>query len=135
MNEQLLKLEPTVQLVINQKCKDEAPSTLIAYLLMIVGGLIGIHHFYMAYKSRGSLRTTFIITGVVYLFTFALGGTMLILDLFLMVFYINLIKKENEEKIVNDYLVANGLKESDVKEDKSTKVDGKYDMNVWRKKG
>jgi hypothetical protein len=135
MNEQLLKLEPTVQLVINQKCKDEAPNGLLGYALLIFLGWCGIHMYYLASKSKGNLRTTFVFVGLLYTCTFALVGSMWVFDLLLLPLYLGMIKKENEEKIVNEYLVANGLKEPDVKEDKSTKVDGKYDMSVWEKKG
>jgi TM2 domain-containing membrane protein YozV len=121
-------------MMLRHQCKDEEPNTLLAYVILIFGGWLGIHLFYLAYKSRGKFRMTFSVAGVIYLFTLGLGFTMWFLDLFLLPLYTNLIKKENGDVILNEYLVANGLKEPDVvtKKESGNSMD-KY--NVWRKKG
>ena len=138
MNNELLKLEPMVQMMLHNRIKDSSPNTLLAYVIFIFLGWCGIHLFYLAYKSSGKLRTTFLIGGVVYLFTFAFGGVMLILDLFLTALYCKMVKEENEKVIVDEYLIANGMKEDVVEETKvesgAFKLDTKYDDKVWGKK-
>lgn len=135
MNNKLLTLEPMVQMMLRQQCKDEAPNTFIAYILWFVTGLFGGHLYYLAYKSKGGLRTIFAIAGGIYTFTLALGMMGWICDAILILLYIKMSKDENETIIVDNYLVANGMKEAVVEETKVgsgvSKLDTKYDNEVW----
>ena len=135
-NTKLLTLEPTVQMMIRQSVDAAKPSGIVAYLLCILGGLIGLHHFYLASKCKGRLRTVFAIIGVVYLFTLGCGLIGAFIDLFLIPLYLSVINQENEETIVNEYLVANGMMEATNVQPKveSYSVDEKYDDSLWRGK-
>jgi hypothetical protein len=104
MNSKLLKLDPILQMVLQQRIKDSSPNGVVAYILLVFLGLVGGHIYYMAYKAEGGLRTAFIILGLVYTFTFAMGGVMWFLDLFLLMMYLSMVRKENEDHIVNEYL-------------------------------
>ena len=140
MNNELLKLEPMVQMMLRNQIKDSSPNTLLAYVIFIFLGWCGIHLFYLAYKSSGKLRTTFLIGGLCYLFTFAFGGVMLLLDLFLTALYCKMVKEDNEKVIVDEYLIANGMKSGNVTPEQFAgsldkwKVADKYDDNIWEKK-
>lgn len=132
-NTKILTLEPMVQMMIRQRVDAAKPSGIVAYLLCIVGGLIGLHHFYLSSKCKGRLRTVFAIIGVVYLFTLGCGFIGAFIDLFLIPLYLSVINQENEEFMVNEYLVANGMMEATSVQPKveSYTVDAKYDDKIW----
>lgn len=132
-NTKLLTLEPMVQMMIRQRVDATKPSGIVAYLLCIIGGLIGLHHFYLASKCKGRLRTVFAIIGVVYLFTLGCGLIGAFIDLLLIPLYLIVINQENEEAMVNEYLVANGMMEDTKVQPKveSYSVDKKYDDGIW----
>lgn len=132
-NTKLLTLEPMVQMMIRQRVDAAKPNGIVVYLLWAFLGIFGGHHYYMAAKATGRLRTVFIIAGVFY--TFTLGGFYVgwFVDLFLNPFYMKQINEENEESMVNEYLVANGMMEDTKVQPKvdSYSVDKKYDDKVW----
>lgn len=134
-NTKLLTLEPMVQMMIHQRVDAAKPSGILVYLLWGVLGIFGGHHYYMACKASGRLRTVFIIAGVFY--TFTVGGFYIgwFVDLFLNPFYMKQINDENEETVVNEYLVANGMMEAAIVQPKveSYTVDAKYDDGIWKK--
>lgn len=132
MNTEILKLDPMAQMMLQQRIKEQSPNTIIAYVLLLLTGLIGGHLYYCAYKSRGGLRVAFIIGGVVYTCTLALSFTMWFFDLIFCVIYCNMIKKENEDIIINEYLVANGLGGKVTPKELAKDMDN-YD--AWKKKG
>ncbi|AHK11555.1 hypothetical protein S140_148 [Shewanella sp. phage 1/40] len=130
MNTKLLKLDPMVQMNIRQQCKDAAPNTLLAYILWAVLGWCGGHLFYIAAVARKSSdRTFFMIAGVVYLFTFGLFGLGWMFDIIGTGFYVSSVKTNNDQVIVDEYLVANGLVE---KAEAVHVVKPKYDSSAWK---
>lgn len=122
-----------VQMMIRQHVDAAKPSGIVAYLLCIVGGLIGLHHFYLSSKCKGRLRTVFAIIGVVYLFTLGCGLIGAFIDLFLIPLYLSVINQENEEAMVNEYLAANGMMDDTKVQPKveGYTVDKKYDDGIW----
>lgn len=132
-NTKLLTLEPMVQMMIRQRVDAAKPSGVIVYLLWAVLGIFGGHHYYMAAKATGRLRTVFIVAGVFYTFTLGCFYIGWFIDLFLNPFYMKQINEENEEAMVNEYLVANGMTEAPSVQTKveSYSVDVKYDDKVW----
>lgn len=134
-NTKLLTLEPMVQMMIRQRVDAAKPSGIVVYLLWAFLGIFGFHHYYMAYCSSGRLRTVFIITGVIYMFTLGCFYIGWFIDLFLNPFYMKQINEENEEAMVNEYLIANGMMEDTKVQPKveGYSVDGKYDDSLWKK--
>lgn len=109
MNTLLLKLEPMTQMMLRQQIKDSQPNTFVAYLIWLLLGWLGGHHYYLAIRSSGDTRTVFLCLGLLYTFTLGLSFVGWMFDLFGTGFYSQLVKKNNEDTIVNDYLKANGL--------------------------
>jgi TM2 domain-containing membrane protein YozV len=66
-------LDVSELLLVEARVADRGPKTGVAYLCWFLGGLIGVHRFYLG--RRGS--------GVLMLFTFGLAGFMTFFDLFL----------------------------------------------------
>jgi len=109
MNASILKLEPIAQLMLHERIKDSQPNTFVAYLIWLLLGWVGGHHYYLAARSTGDTRTVFLCIGLLYTFTLGLSLVGWMFDLFGTGFYSQIIKKDNEDVIVNDYLKANGL--------------------------
>lgn len=132
-NTKLLTLEPMVQMMIRQRVDAARPSGILVYLLWAFLGIIGGHHYYMACKASGRLRTVFIVAGIIYTFTLGCFYIGWFVDLFLNPFYVKQINEENEEAMVNEYLIANGMMETSSVQPKveSYTVDGKYDDGIW----
>lgn len=100
MNLELLKLDPSKQMLVRQYTNDAAPNMFVAYLLLVLLGLVGGHHWYLAVKAPNGLRVWHIVGGVAYVLTFALGGLWLIVDLFLIPFYVKMSRESHEEEII-----------------------------------
>lgn len=105
MNLDLLKLDPAKQMLVRQYTNDAAPNLFVVYLLLILGGIIGAHIWYLCMKAPQNLRIVFFVAGVIYLCTFAFGGLALFLDLFMVVVYTKLIKDEHEKLLIQQFMV------------------------------
>ena len=104
-----MTLDTQQQILIEQRVNNEAKSPLLAYLLLIFVGMLGVHRFYLGKTGSGIVMLALLVVGM---FTLPMGGFGLILigalglwlliDLFLIPGMINAQRREMRDVMTRE---------------------------------